>query len=159
MSDLTGKSSEERLLEMAGELQKVRLELDEQKRTVTKLKQELERQRSSENIRLAEAQIEQLFGDLAGPVSQLLTQWHLLKVEAKPVQANDILVVANRLIRALEDFGLKIENKVGDSVAFDPNLHEPLGGDSDISVGQTVTVRLVGLSYKGRLLRKAGVVA
>lgn len=158
MKELTGKSSDERLLEMAGELQKMRLELEEQKRTVAKLKQELERQRGGENTRLVEAQIEQLFGDLAGPVSQLLTQNHLLKVEAKPVQANDILVVANRLIRALEDFGLTIENKVGDVVSFDPNLHEPLGGDSDINVGQAVTVRLVGVAYKSRLLRKAGVI-
>ena len=154
--NMGGQSLEERLLEMAGELQHLRLELTEEKRTSAKLKQELERQRSQESARLVAAQVEQLLADAAGPVSQLLTQEHLLKVEAKPVQTRDVLAVATRLIRALEDHGLTIEGSVGQNASYDPNRHEPLSADSELKTGQEVVVRLVGVGYKGKLLRKAG---
>ncbi len=156
--NMSGQSLEERLLEMAGELQHLRLELTEEKRTSAKLKQELERQRSQESARLVAAQVEQLLADAAGPVSQLLTQEHLLKVEGKPVQTRDVLAVATRLIRALEDHGLTIEGSLGQTASYDPNRHEPLSADSQLKPGQNVVIRLVGVGYKGKLLRKAGVV-
>jgi molecular chaperone GrpE (heat shock protein) len=88
----------------------------------------------------------------------LLTQAHLLKVEGRPVQANDILAVATRLVRVLQDQGLAVEGGVGESVEFDPNRHEVLSAEEKISPGEAVIIRLVGVSYQGKLLRKAGVV-
>ena len=124
------------------------------------LKEELERQRSGASARVDEAvqaQMERLLADAAAPVAQLLTQAHLLEVEGKPVQARDVLAVAKRLVRTLEDNGLTLEGSVGETTPFDPNRHEPLSADASPAEGQPVVVRFVGVAYQGKLLRKAGV--
>lgn len=150
--------SDERILELEGELQNLRLELAAERKKAERFKDELERFRGGETARQAAVQIENLLADSATPVSQLLTQYHLFKVEGKTVQPNDVLAVVMRLVRALEDHGLKIEGGVGDTVQFDPNKHEPLSVDNDINPGDNVTIRLVGISYQGKLLRRAGVI-
>ena len=65
--------------------------------------------------------------------------------------------VARRLVRLLEDEGLTPEGRIGEAVAFDPDRHEPLGGDFAPRPGQPAVVRLVGVSWRGRVLCKAGV--
>jgi molecular chaperone GrpE (heat shock protein) len=151
---------DERLLELEREAQGLRLDLEERERLIANLKGELERQRKGENTRTAEAtraQTERLLTDVAGPVAQLLTQAHLLEVEGKPVQAKDVLAVAKRLVRALEDTGLSLEGSVGAPTTFDPNRHEPLSADAALRAGDPVSVRFVGVTYQGKIIRKAGV--
>lgn len=124
-----------------------------------KLKQDLERQRYSESNRLTSAiqtQVEQLLSDAAAPVTQLLTQAHLLE-QGKPVQAKDVLAVAKRLIRSLEDSGLTLTGSVGETVSFDSNLHDTLGASTSLTPGIPVVVKFVGASYQGKVIRKAGV--
>jgi molecular chaperone GrpE (heat shock protein) len=151
--------SEEKLLTLDREIQNLRLELTERNQSIDKLKQQLEQQRTSENNNIDSAvqnQIEQLLTDTAAPVTQLLTQAHLLE-ESKPVQAKDVLLVAKRLIRTLEDNGLTVVSQVGETVSFDSNLHEPLSASTEISPGAEVVVRFAGVSYEGKVIRKAGV--
>lgn len=151
--------SNEKLLTLEREIQNLRLELTERDRLIEKLKQQLEQQRTSEsnNIDFAvQNQIEQLLTDTAAPVTQLLTQAHLLQ-QGKPVQAKDVLLVAKRLIRSLEDNGLTVVGQVGETVSFDSNLHEPLSASSEVSPGAEVVVRFAGVSYRGKVIRKAGV--
>jgi molecular chaperone GrpE (heat shock protein) len=148
------------VVDLEREVQRLRLDLAEQEQLAAKMKEELERQRSSSSAHVSEAvyaQVEQLLSDVATPVAQLLTQAHLLEVEGKPVQAKDVLAVAKRLVRTLEDNGLTLEGRVGESVPFDPDHHEPLSADVSLKAGQMVTVRFVGVAYQGKLLRKAGV--
>lgn len=152
----------EHVLSLEQEAQGLQLELAERDQLVANLKQELERQRSGANVQVTEAvqvQVERVLADVAAPVSQLLTQAHLLEVESKPVQARDVLVVAKRLVRSLEDHGLTLTGEVGQRVAFNPDHHEPLGPEVGLSPGQLVVVRFVGVAYHGKLLRKAGVTA
>jgi molecular chaperone GrpE (heat shock protein) len=154
--------TDERALALEREVQSLRLELDERDRAVTNLSEELERQRSGASARVAEAvetQVEQLLADAAAPVAQLRTQMHLLEAEGKPVQARDVLAVAKRLVRTLEDNGLGLEGSVGEAVPFDPNHHEPLSAGVALTPGQPVVLRFVGVVYRGKLLRKAGVEA
>lgn len=151
--------SDEKLLTLEREIQNLRLELTKRNQLIDKLKQQLEQQRTSENKNIDSAvqnQIEQLLTDTAAPVTQLLTQAHLLE-ESKPVQAKDVLLVAKRLIRTLEDNGLTIVGQVGKSVSFDSNLYEPLSASREISPGSEVVVRFAGVSYQGKVIRKAGV--
>lgn len=146
-------------LESEKEIQNLRLELTERDRLIDRLKQQLEQQRTSENNNINSAvqnQIEQLLTDTAAPVTQLLTQAHLLE-QGKPVQAKDVLLVAKRLIRTLEDNGLTIVGQIGETVSFDCNLHEPLSANSEVSPGVEVVVRFAGVSYRGKVIRKAGV--
>jgi molecular chaperone GrpE (heat shock protein) len=143
------------------ESQALRLELQERDRVIAALKGDLERLRHSASDRLAEAlqaERERLLADAAGPVSQLLTQAHLLEVEGKPIPARDVLAVARRLLRLLEDEGLTPEGRVGETVAFDPNRHELLSGDIPLTPGQPAIVRIVGVACRGKILRKVGVV-
>jgi molecular chaperone GrpE (heat shock protein) len=150
----------DRLLILEREAQSLRLGLAERERAVASLRGELERQRNGQSAYIDEAvraRIERLMTCVAAPVAQLLTQAHLLEVEGRPVQAKDVLAVAKRLVRALEDEGLTSEGRVGESVSFDPNRHEPLGGDASIAPGKSGIIRFVGLTYRGELVRKAGV--
>lgn len=153
--------ADERILALEREAQRLRLELEEAQRRVEVLKGDLERQRRSEEQRLGDivqAKIERLFSDVAAPVAQLLTQAYLVEVEGKPVQAKDVIVVAKRLVRVLEDNGLALEGKVGEIVPFEPNRHEPLSADASLKPGEQVLIRFVGVSYGGKVLKKAGVV-
>jgi molecular chaperone GrpE (heat shock protein) len=152
--------SDDRLLMLDREVQSLRLELAEQERSVASLKSELERQRNNQSTYIDEAvraEIVRLMTGMAAPVAQLLTQAYLLEAEGRPVQAKDVLAIAKRLARVLEDEGLSTEGHVGESVVFDPNRHEPLGGDTSIAPGQAGVIRFVGLRYRGDLVRKAGV--
>jgi molecular chaperone GrpE (heat shock protein) len=147
------------LLTLEREAQALRLRCDEQERQLTALRAEVERQQSGAAARAAEAvgaARERLLTDAAGPVAQLLTQAHLLEVENKPVQARDLLAVARRLLRLLEAEGLTVTGAVGERVAFDPDRHAPLSGET-IPRGEKVTIRFVGIAHGGRVLRKAGV--
>ena len=68
-----------------------------------------------------------------------------------------MLLVAKRLICTLEDSGLTIVGQVGETVSFDSNLHEPLSSSTSITPGTEVVVRFAGVSYQGKVIRKAGV--
>ncbi len=152
-------SDNEQILTLEREIQNLQLELTDRDRLIDRLKQQLEQQRTSENNNINSAvqnQIKQLLTDAAAPVTQLLTQAHLLK-ESKPVQAKDVLLVAKRLIRTLEDNGLTIVGQVGETVSFDSNLHEPLSASSSITPDTEVVVRFAGVSYQGKVIRKGGV--
>ena len=150
---------EERSLIIEGQIQNLRLELAERDQLVDKLKQELERQRNSESDRLTntvQTQVEHLLTDAAAPVTQLLTQAHLLS-QSKPLQAKDVLAVAKRLIGVLEDNGLTLTGSVGETVSFDSNLHDPLSASTSLTPERPVIVKFVGVSYQGKVIRKAGV--
>ena len=158
-SPIIQPQEDERSLALERQIQNLRLELAERNQLVDKLKQELERQRTSESDRLTNAvqtQVEQVLSDTAAPVTQLLTQAYLLE-QGKPVQAKDVLVVAKRLIRALEDNGLTITGSVGKTVSFDSNLHEELSTSTSLAPGGAVVVKFVGICYQGKVIRKAGV--
>jgi molecular chaperone GrpE (heat shock protein) len=153
-------AGDERLLAARREAQALRLELEERERRLTLLTGELERLRAAEQTRQAEAtqaSLTRLLSDLAGPVTQVVTQVHLVEAEDRPVRTSDVLAVARRLVRALEDHGLTLDGTVGATAAFDPNRHAPLGEVAGLSPGQPVVVRFVGVAYGGTLLRKAGV--
>lgn len=156
---LFGKPKDASLIDLQREAQSLRLELQERDKLVADFKEELERQRSGASARVDEsvqAQVEQLLADAAAPVSQLLTQVHLLE-EGHPVQAKDVMAVAKRLVRVFEDNGLELAGNVGETVRFDPNHHEPLSAGASPKQGERVVVRFVGVAYRGKLLRKAGI--
>jgi len=101
--------------------------------------------------------MERLLANIATPVAHLLTQAHLLEADGKPIQAHDVLGVARRLVRTLEDNVLALEGKVGKTLPFDPNRHEPLSAEAMLQLGETVLVKFVGVSYGGTVCKKAGV--
>jgi molecular chaperone GrpE (heat shock protein) len=128
-------------LALETELQGLRLELAERETAIITLKQDLEQQRQGEQSRLQVAQqteMETLLDQLSAPLSQLLTQTYLVEHQGKTVQPQDIFTVTNRLIRTLETKGLAIAVPVGETQPFDPNRHQPLSSNQDISAGTPV---------------------
>jgi len=148
-----------RLLEAERQVQELRLEGEERERQAAGVRAQLERARQGQEARVAEAvevRIEQLLSQAAAPAAQLMVQSHLLTAEGKPVEARDVLVVAKRLVSTLAEAGLAFEGAVGETAAYDPDRHEPLGGPA-LRPGQAVVVRIPGCSFHARLLRRAGV--
>lgn len=162
LTKLLGKTSTpDRVLTLERELQTLRLELADRDCMIATLKEDLERQRSRAGARMTEAmqaQIEQLLGDLAGPITQLLTQTYLLEVENQPVQAKAVLIIAKQLVHVLEEYGLTMRGEVGQTVKYDPDYHQPLGDKVSFMRGEPVTIRFAGISYAGKIIRKAGVI-
>jgi len=155
-----GSGAEDRLLAAQREIQELRLEAADRERTLASLKADLERQRRDGGERAAEAarvKAEGLLGDLVAPVAQMLFQAHLLEVDGRPVQAKDVLLLAKRVGRILEDHGVTFEGRIGEAVAFDPDRHALLGSGASAAPRQDVVVRFPGASYCGMVLLKAGV--
>lgn len=150
---------EERRLALEREIQELKLDRQERERTLTQVRAELEQQRGGESARVAEevqAALERMAAEAAAPVSQLAVQAALLD-EGKPVQARDVMQVARRLSQVLENHGLALAQAPGDAALFDPDQHEPLSAGASVQPGDAVVVRLPGVTFQGRMLRKAGV--
>lgn len=150
----------DRLLNLESEIQSLRLTINEREQTIAQLRSELERQRQNESNNQAiafQTQQEQVFSELAAPISQLLTQIYLLEIENKPVQAKDAIAIVKRMLRVFTEQGLTQVGNIGEVVNFDPNLHQPLSSAVEINNGQAVKIRVAGLTYQGRVLRAAGV--
>ncbi len=153
-------TDEDHILDLERQIQSLRLDLQERESLIAALRTELEQHRRSEQARveeLVQTATERLLSEAAAPAVQLLTQAHLLEHEGKPVAARDILNVARRLVRVIENHGLSVEGGIGEPVAFDPDRHQVLGGEGFPAAGQSVVVRIPGAAYQGRILYKAGV--
>lgn len=152
----------EQVLALERELQGLRLTLAERDRSLKQLRGDLARER--ENARnhvdeLARADMQRLLGSIATPVVQLVTLAHLSEAGTTAQQADGVLDVAMRLVRALGEEGLVTFGAVGETEPFAPDRHDPLSAATLPQPGQQVAVRFVGLSHAGRILRKAGVEA
>jgi molecular chaperone GrpE (heat shock protein) len=153
-------SDREDLLTLQSEIKALQLDLHDREKKIELLSQELERARLNQKDLLKEngtAVLEDLYTNLAPVIVQLVTQNYLVNQKNKAIQSRDILLITDRLIRALEMNGLMLQGQPGQSVHFDPNLHIPLSTSSSFQAGQTVIVRFVGISYQGKIIRKAGV--
>jgi molecular chaperone GrpE (heat shock protein) len=147
-------------LALEARVQSLSLDLGEREASVANLREELARTRAAAASQ-AEAQafdrIARLFEGLAAPAAQLHLQGHLLEVQRRPVQARDVMANARRLLVKLEDAGLRFDGELGAEAAFDPNLHQPLSGEALPAHGERVIVRIAGVAWQGRVLRRAGV--
>jgi molecular chaperone GrpE (heat shock protein) len=145
-------------LEHAREVQSIRLELDEANEKLRRVTDELQRTRQRSKLEVEQAvnqRLESILQAVCGPAAQLLAQQAILS-GGQDVSARDCLILARQMIRGLEAEGLKPEGTTGAVVHFDANLHEPLG-DQRIAPGEPVVIRVVGMWFQDRYLRKAAV--
>jgi len=148
------------LFEQQNETQSLRIKLQAREEEIENLRQEIERLKYRQEQHLTErlnSRLAAIFEDLSGPASQILTLSHLCVEQQKPVQASDVLTVAHRMLRSLEQNGLVFESKVDDQVMYDPNRHIPIGEGQTPQTGQLVTVRFAGTSFEGKVIKKAGI--
>jgi hypothetical protein len=104
-----------------------------------------------------DARVEQILREAASAVAQLSVQRHLLQEQGRPVAAVDVLSVAGRLVRVLEQQGLTLTDAVGARVAYDAGCHLPLQAGQTLPAGTLVTVRFPGIAFRGKILARAQV--
>lgn len=155
------KESEARVLELESIVQSLKLDLSEQEKNLAQIKAELSllsKKQDSTVKGMVSSQTENFLKDMAAPVAQLVTQFHLCR--ERPVQLKDVLAVSMRLVSGLEALGLKLEGKIGDIVDFDSSRHEGLSLEAEPPAeGSPVTITMPGVSYDKKLLRKTAVVS
>jgi molecular chaperone GrpE (heat shock protein) len=157
-STASGDSS--KMQRLAAELQAARLELVECAQIIERLHNEVERLNDEKNHQAQSAwtgQMEALFTELSGPVSQVETQLHLSRDQGMSLSTSDVLAVSQRLVRILYTAGMEREGAIGQTVFFDPSRHMPLSGQVTLQPGDSVVVRSAGVKYQGKIIRKAGV--
>jgi molecular chaperone GrpE (heat shock protein) len=149
-----------RRLAAESELQRLRLDLDLANQQLGQAQAELKRQGREEAGTLQDhltAQVEELLAPLATPLTQLLTQHHLIEQEGKALATKDLLATSRRLWQGLAPAGIAALESIGAMVPFDPDHHQPLSQGAPIAPGETVRVRIPGLLLKGRVLKAAAV--
>lgn len=147
-------------LALEAQIQTLRLDLQEREAHIARLREELSRARAEaakEASAQAEDQLVRLLEAISGPAAQLHLQNHLAQAHQKPVQARDVLSNVRRLLAKLEDAGLRFEGKLDAEVPFDPDLHQPMSSDTFSARGESVVVRIAGVFWQGRALRRADV--
>ncbi|MEU6717020.1 hypothetical protein ABZ897_36630 [Nonomuraea sp. NPDC046802] len=144
---------------MRRELQESRLELAKRDRSIERSRAELARVRDTaeqEAGQRAQAEMERFVETIGAPLVQFMTQAHLHRTGAAQVRIESVLEVGTRLVRTMRDGGVDLIGEVGGVEPFDPERHDPLSAAA-VAAGRQVVIRMVGLSYNGRTLRKAGV--
>jgi molecular chaperone GrpE (heat shock protein) len=144
------------------ELKRLQMELAERDAIILALQEDLTRERGAREQQLTETldhRLENLFCQAAAPIAQFLTQAHLVDQEGKEVPLRDVVRLARRIVRVLEEAGLEVRETVGSQMPFDANQHDLLAAGQTIAAGTPVAIRFCGIAFRGRVLRKAGVAA
>ncbi len=146
--------------EFQNEIQSLQMELTERDKIIAALQADLTRLRLQQDELQSAAvgqALEQYIKDIAPTAVQIYTQAYLLESQTRSVAAESIALAAVRLLHGLEPLGFQTIGEIGASVRFDPNLHMALSPDSEPGSGEPAVIRLVGIAFRGQVLRKAGV--
>jgi len=136
----------------------LRLELDECKREVGRLKKEYVLQREQargQGERMAAEALEGIVQEFASPLATLAAM-EVRHREYGDLQTSDVLQVAASLQAILAQRGMEQIGQVGEEQLYDPVLHQVLDA-SHPEPGQPVRIRFAGFRFKGRLVARAQV--
>ena len=150
-------TDQEQLLALRGELAGLRLELQESREALQKERGRIERlqqQQAGAVQDSTQARVLPLLTALSAPLSQLDMQKRLHE-SGTPLEAADVLAVAEQVARAGENAGLEALHSPGELTGFDPETMQPLRADQPLEPGEEVTVKCAGYRYQSHVLRKA----
>jgi hypothetical protein len=108
-------------------------------------------------VQRGRAEAVQLVESIGASLVPLMTQAQLHRSGTVQVRVGDVVAVGTRLMGSLRAAGVDTLGELGEEVAFDPDRHDPLSATGAPEVGVPVRIRVVGLSYQDRVLRRAGV--
>ena len=153
------KDARSKILQLESTVQTLKLDLEEQNKTISDLKNELSLQSKKQDTTvkgLLLQQSETLAKEVSGPLAQLATQAHLSG--SRSLQAKDVIAVAMRLVDCLQSFGIKLEGSIGETVPFDSSKHEGMSLSEEPPADRsTVKISMPGVSFQDKLLRKIAV--
>jgi len=147
-------------MDLQRETQSLKLELEERDKMLAAAHNDLsvlQKNAESQTDRMIRERMEQLFVDLGAPLAQAVTQDYLSSAQGKTIQPKDLLAVTRRFVGCLKSHGLELMGTIGEATDFDPKIHESLSLDEKIEQGERVTIRMVGLSFMGKILRRIAV--
>jgi len=142
--------------EAQNRLQALRLELEQQQKQIQNLQDQVARL-EREQFQAGANAISHLLAAAAPALVQIAAYTHLAERQSKDLSAEQVLAAAGRILRALEQYGLRIEPEMDTQAIFDPARHMPLNSMEQLAAGEAVVVRFSGVWFKDRCLRKAGV--
>ncbi len=145
------QADREEILSLQRRLAATDIELHECQELVSALKSRIEALNAA---RTDPPTAEELFTALAAPLSQLRMQAWLMGT-GKEISSRSIIALANQFASLVERAGLEPVGDPGESIRFDPELHEPLSAQECIPNGGPAIVRFIGYRYRGRMLRRA----
>jgi hypothetical protein len=152
----------QRLADLEAAVSQLRAQLAEREQQFAVFREDTQRSRSREGDRLTSAlhsQLEDLFRDLAGIVAALAERLELAGSRSLPTEVDEIVVLSRRLMTVFQSRGLSFEGRIGEIVAYDPNVHCPKTPQGDLLAGQPVVIRTSGVVFRTVRLRKAVVEA
>lgn len=136
------------------------LTIAEQRSEIENLRNEIRRTANGEHGKLSahvDAHFAGVIDFIASPLTQLLTQIHLVEDKGVDIPVAEVFAVIKRLLRSLEKQGVQFFGSIGTEAAFDPSLHEPLSNSDLYSTGRAVLVKAPGIRAKQKMIRKAEV--
>lgn len=145
-----GRSSQ--IIQLEKELADLREQWAKREAALIAIEQDVERSRLREESRISAGiadQFIQLFQQLANPLAELAS--------LKSAPETNPTAIADRLFAPLVASGLSFIGQPNETVPFDPNLHRPLPDSFRPLAGAPVRIQIVGIRYRGALLRKADV--
>lgn len=148
------------ILKLQSALRARDLDLDYAQKANERLQADIARERTAEQANRAaavDASLEKSLAELALPLTQLATQMFLAEGEGKTLNAKDVFAVIKRLIKNAQASGLCLEGNAGEIAAFDQNRHDVIDTDGVVASGTRVKIRMPGVSYRGKIIRKAAV--
>jgi len=158
LSGLLGMLRRGRRADPRAQLAAVELDLRERDAELDRLRAEYDRlARASERARAeaTEAGVAALAGRLARPLSQLATMQALCEA-GREVRVGDVLKLAKGVEAALLENGVRRVGGLGEQVAFDPRLHQPLT-QVELQPGLAVRIRFHGYRLGETVLLRAQV--
>jgi molecular chaperone GrpE (heat shock protein) len=154
---VTPYDSNEEVLKLKSEIASLKLDLKDSEGKLAKERKRIDSMQSSQSDQVkqrVESQIEDLFDQLATPLSQLRMQSSLME-QGKAVKSSDIMAVAGSFANIVEKAGLEPVGTTGKMLKFDPAIAQSLGSTGSINIGDEVIVKFIGYRYKERVIRKA----
>lgn len=155
------ENSRETINELNARVQSLQLQAADDARIMREQQREIERLKAHQTEAVTDAvdhRIEKLMQEVASPVAQLISQAHMFEKESKPIQLKDVLIVSKRTIRALQNAGLQVRDTPGETVTANNDEHELASGKDTLKDRETVVVRIPGIAFKDKVIRRSVVV-
>jgi len=101
-----------------------------------------------------DSELERIFANIAVPLSQLLLQESLLR-GGKQIANEDIMKIVLSLLNIFKEEDLTVLGVPGDEVKYSVDEMQPLRGDYNPTVNESVLIKIPGFKYKGKIIRKS----
>jgi molecular chaperone GrpE (heat shock protein) len=148
----SARAHQDEILSLKRQLAEAVLELRESQAIVAAQKSVIEDSVTARTICDTD-HMEDLFTALAAPASQLRVQAFLMN-GGKELTGQSVMALAGQFVTLVERAGLEPVGSIGDRVEYDPALHQPLSAQASILDRESVIIKFVGYTYRGRVIRR-----